>query len=69
MNKIRYINLCIVEFAKKFHITPRLAFNYLNEYQALAFLDRCYDAEHELPLEQTLKDMAAYSQRHGGALR
>lgn len=33
MNKIRYINLCIVEFGKRNGMPTALAFNYLNKYK------------------------------------
>ena len=69
MNKIRYINLCIVEFAKKHRMSLQVAFNYLHQYNGLAFLDRCYEAEHLLSLEDALEDLKIYCQRHGGAIR
>ena len=68
MNKIRYINLCIVEFSKKHGIPIVQSYNYLNDYDGLNFLDKHYEAEHLLPLEDTLTDIAAYCKRHGGVL-
>ena len=68
MNKIRYINLCITEFAKKFGMPADIAFNYLKQYQALAFLDKCYEAEHQLSLADALKDMQMYCRKHGGTI-
>ena len=47
---------------------PTLAFNYLNTYKGFSFLDRNYDAEHLLPLEDTLSDLAEYCKRHGGTM-
>ena len=68
MNKSRYINLCIVEFGKRNGMPPTLAFNYLNTYKGFSFLDRNYDAEHLLPLEDTLSDLAEYCIRNGGTI-
>lgn len=68
MNKIRYINLCITEFAKKFGMPADIAFNYLKQYQAIAFLDKCYEAEHQLSLADALKDMQMYCRKHGGTI-
>lgn len=68
MDKIRYINLCITEFAKKFGMPADIAFNYLKQYQALAFLDKCYEAEHQLSLADALKDMQMYCRKHGGTI-
>ncbi len=68
MDKIRYINLCIVEFANKHGMTPNIAFNYLNTYKGLQFLNECYEAEHLLSLEDALSDLTVYCQRHGGTI-
>lgn len=68
MDKIRYINLCIVEFGKRNGMPTTLAFNYLNTYKGFSFLDRNYGAEHLLPLEDTLADLAEYCIVHGGTI-
>ncbi len=68
MNKIRYINMCIVEFGKKFGMSARLSHQYLKRYSGLAFLDRCYEAEHQMSLEQALDDLKIYCKRHGGTI-
>lgn len=68
MNKIRYINMCIVEFGKKFGMSAFLSHKYLKEYQGLAFLDRCYEAEHQLSLDDAIDDLKNYCKRHGGTL-
>ncbi|MBR1449639.1 MAG: DUF3791 domain-containing protein [Prevotella sp.] len=69
MSKIRYINMCIVEFGKKFGMPTHMSFQYLKRYSGLAFLDKCYEAEHQLSLEQALSDLKIYCQRHGGSIR
>lgn len=68
MNKIRYINLCIVEFGRCFGMPAAMAFNYLRDYKALTFLDEHYEAEHLLPLADTLKGLRKYCQRNGGTV-
>lgn len=68
MNKIRYINMCIVEFGKKYGMAPHIAFNYLKAFGGLTFLDKCYDAEHLLSLEDAMSDLTVYCKRHGGTL-
>lgn len=68
MNKIRYINMCIVEFGKRFGMTSKLAYIYLKDYSGLAFLDKCYEAEHQQPLNDTLLGLKAYCKRHGGTI-
>ena len=68
MNKIRYINLCIVEFGKKFGMTSLLSYQYLSKYKGLAFLDKCYEAEHQLSLNDAFNDLKIYCKRQGGTL-
>ena len=68
MNKIRYINMCIVEFGKKFGMSAFLSHKYLKEYQGLAFLDRCYEAEHQVSLDDAIHDLVVYCKRNGGSI-
>ena len=60
--------MCIVEFAKLFGMQPTTAFNYLKQYQGLQFLDKCYDAEHLLSLNDALSDLTIFCKRHGGSI-
>ena len=57
MNKIRYINMCIVEFGKKFGMTAQLSYQY-----------KCYEAEHLLSLNDALTDLKVYCKRNGGTI-
>ncbi len=68
MDKIRYINMCIVEFGHKFGMPAYMSYNYLKKHKALDFLDDCYAAEHTLSLENALDDMQIISRRHGGTI-
>ena len=68
MEKIRYINLCIVEFGKRYGMPAAQAFNYLNMYKGFAFLEKNYEAEHLLPLDDTIADLAVYCKRYGGTM-
>lgn len=68
MNKIRYINMCIVEFGRKFGMSAALSHHYLQNYSGLAFLDKCYEAEHQLSLAQALDDLRIYCKRNGGTI-
>lgn len=68
MNKIRFINMCVVEFGKKFGMPANIAFNYLKQNRALAFLEKCYEAEHQIPLVDTLRDLQLYCRRNGGTI-
>ena len=45
-----------------------VAFNYLKQFKALEFIDRHYDAEHLLPLADTLKGLRDYCRKNGGTI-
>ena len=66
--KIQYINLCISEFGRKHQLLPQLAYRYLMTYQGLAFLDRNYEAEHVLALQDTLESLRDICRRNGGSI-
>lgn len=68
INKIRYINLVIVEFGKKVGLSPRWAFSYLYTHKGVDFLDKHYEAEHLLPLDDTIMAMKDYCKRNGGTI-
>lgn len=68
MDKIRYINMCITQFGKKFGMPSDMSFNYLKEHKALEFLDECYAAEHLLALDDAIDDMLIISRRNGGTI-
>ncbi|MBR5983060.1 MAG: DUF3791 domain-containing protein [Bacteroidales bacterium] len=69
MQKIKYINCCIVAFGKHFKLSPRWSFEYLLEYKGLDFLDKCYEAEHLMSLQDAVADLSVYCRNHGGTLR
>ena len=60
--------MCIVEFGNIFGMKPAVAFNYLKRYGGISFIDKCYEAEHQLSLADAMADLTAYCQRHGGTL-
>ena len=68
MYKIQYINICINEFAKRFGLEPQVSCRYLLKYKALDFLDEHYEAEHVLPLQDTVDSLQMICRRNGGSL-
>ena len=69
MEVIRYINCCIVEFGRRLGLEPRWACRYLYLHGGLDLLDKNYQAEHLLPLDDTIDDLISYCKRHGGTLQ
>lgn len=68
MFKIQYINLCITGFAKRYRLQPQVSCRYLKEFKGLDFLDTHYEAEHVLPLEETIESLRIICRRNGGTL-
>lgn len=66
--KLSYFVYVIGEFASKYGLTDKQAFQYLKRYDGLNVLDECYPAEHTLPIEETLNDLSMVCQRNGGGL-
>lgn len=58
--------MCIVEFAKKNGMSAKTSFNYLHKYKGLDFLDECYEAEHQMSLQDALNDLSVICKRNGG---
>ena len=44
------------------------AYNYLDRYGGIAFLDECYAAEHLLSIEEALHDLIVICKNNGGGL-
>jgi len=66
--KAEYIVIFISEFARRFGLSTVQAYRYLNRYKAINFLDEQYNIAHTQSFEDMVQNMAAYCQRHGGAL-
>lgn len=60
--------MCIVEFAKRFKMPAAISFNYLREYKGFEFLDKCYEAEHLMSLDDSINDLVVYCKRNGGTI-
>ncbi len=55
--KINYTVACINEFAARFNISSKEAFNYLYENESIAFLKENYDIEHTLSFDDAVDDL------------
>lgn len=67
-NKIKYTNYCISTFAQQYNLSLLGAFNYLERYGGMSFLDECYEAEHLLSIEDAIKDLVIICKNNGGKL-
>lgn len=67
-NKVTYIIYCINAFAEKYGLKSKQAFAYLQRFDGLAFLYECYEAEHQLSLNDAVNDLSIICKRNGGSL-
>ena len=67
-NKIDYMVVCVNEFAEKFLINYKDAFNYLRKYNAIRFLNENYEIEHTLSIEDAIDDIFTIAKNNGGNL-
>lgn len=67
-DKLTYITMCVFLFAKRLGIDAQTAMSYLLENSGISHLDKHYEAEHTLPIEDTLDAVTAICQRNGGVL-
>ena len=67
-NRVVYIIYCISAFANQYGLSNKQAYSYLNRFKGLDFLDECYEAEHQLSINDAVADFSIICHRNGGAL-
>ena len=68
LDKINYFVALITEFATAHQISTSQAYDYLQRYKGLDFVDSFYDVEHTFSFDNTVEDLTAYCKRMGGTL-
>jgi len=67
-NIIKYLVICISDFADRFGISSKESYGYLSEYGGIKFLLEHYDVEHTLSLDDAIDDLELICRNNGGAL-
>lgn len=67
-NKLKYIIALIAEFAAKFSIGEKQAYNYLKRFKGMDYLSEFYDVLHTLSFEETVSSLSTICNRNGGKL-
>lgn len=67
-NKIEYIVVCVSEFAKRFKLTQRQAYAYLNRFTGIDFLLENYEVEHTQSIDSAVDDLQLYCYKRGGRI-
>lgn len=68
LDMIHYIVMCVGQFARRFNLTRKEAFNYINRFKGLEFVLDNYEVEHQLSLAECVDDMAAICRQNGGKI-
>lgn len=64
--QIPYTNACVRCFGKRFNISAKEAFKYLNQYGGIEFLVKFYEIEHLQSLEDAVDDLVVCCRNNGG---
>ena len=65
---IEYIIALVNEFAGKFGLTDRAAFNYIRLHKGITFIEQNYGIMHTLDFKEAVDSVALYCRKSGGEL-
>lgn len=65
---LHYYAMCISAFALSKNLCQKDAYNYLDEYKGIDFLDECYEAEHLLSIDDAVDDLTVVCKNNGGTI-
>ena len=72
MNKIRdifeYIIALVNEFARRYGLTDRQAYNYIRHHKGVAFIEQNYGIMHTLDFDESVDSVTMYCRKTGGKL-
>lgn len=68
-NKLKYFIALIAEFARRYGIGEKQAFNYIRRFKGMDYLNDFYDVLHTQSFEDAIESTSIICQRHGGMLK
>ena len=66
--QINYTVALVSEFAARYRLSKKQAFQFLYEYKAIEFIKEHYDVEHTLSFDEAVEDCARICRSNGGVL-
>ncbi|MDE6395766.1 MAG: DUF3791 domain-containing protein [Muribaculaceae bacterium] len=63
-----YIIALVNEFAKRFGLSDKDAYNYINHHQGIDFIEKNYGIIHTLAFDEAVDSVVTYCRRSGGQL-
>lgn len=67
-NELKYTIALIAEFAGRFGLDEKQAFNYMKRFQGMDYVSSFYDVLHTLSFDDSIEAVAAVCRQHGGKL-
>ena len=67
-NKLRFVIALITEFANKYGINEKQAYNYMVRFNGLSHILTYYDVIHTLDFDYAIDDVLEVCQMNGGRL-
>jgi len=68
IKRLHYYVMCVSAFSRSKNLNQKDAYNYLEEYKGIDFLDECYDAEHCLSIDNAVDDLTIICKNNGGII-
>ncbi len=65
---INFTVVCVNEFARKYNLSAKEAFQYLFQFKGIEFIKENYEVEHTLSFDTILEDIEVLCKRNGGML-
>lgn len=65
---IEYTIALVNEFAKRFKLSDKQAYNYIRLHKGVAFIENNYGIIHTLDFNEAVESVAMFCRRKGGAL-
>lgn len=66
--RVDYLVALINEFGRKYGLTDKEAYIYLQEYGAINIFDDCYEFLHTQSFDSAAQSLASYCSRNGGKI-
>lgn len=65
---IEYVIALVDEFSKRFGLSEKQAYNYINAHKGIAFIEQHYGIMHTLDFNEAVESVALYCRKTGGLL-
>ena len=67
-DRIEYAVSLVSDFAKKYSLSTIQAFNYLDRFNAIDFVNQHYNITHTLSFAEVIDNLELYCKNRGGSL-